>query len=600
MANIKVFSLGGQDERWKSCHVIEVDGDVYIINAGLKTPLFGELGVSSILPDYSMLTTYRDKIKGIFIGEAAYENFGGLPYLFEHIKNNTPIFTSKLGQTIITSHFSKSRRKIVEPSALNIKPLEALKECKLGNVTVVPFHISNTVSDSYGWVFKTEDGAIIYLDDFFVNNDRLPRFSSQLNAINGITKHNNLLLMPSLGYVGKNSGWTSPNYKIRDFYHNILRQNDKKVLISITDHDMYTIGAVISLSKELNRPFSIYSPSFLDVYNTMVLRGHFGAKHPLSIKLNQINQCPNPIILVSVTRDELFKTTKNILEGTIDSIQLGEGDAFVLGSFIYPGYEMQRARLGDIAAKLDINNYSLPKTVVPMQASNEDHKFLLSLLNPKYVLPVNGLYKSMTNYERILKHTYLKEDQLIKTENGEIVFFKDGNLDSSAHDHFDIVEQYVGSNSSDSIAKTILYERNEMAENGVVVLTLPYDAEKNKLIDAIKISAYGVVKKDEHTNDKLAELTELINKDVANCLSIDARGRINTSETHKALKKLVSKVFEKNFDKRPLMLPCIIDVNNYRNRKTRYVIEDEPLIINDPDDEIPSNNEDEIEACEIE
>lgn len=597
MANIKVFSLGGQDERWKSCHVIEVDNDVYIINAGLKTPLFGELGVSSILPDYSVLTQYADRIKGIFIGQAAYENFGGLPYLFEHIKSNTPIYTSRLGQTIITSHFTKTRRKFIEPSSLNIKPLEALKEVRLGNVTVIPFHISNNVSDSYGWVFRTVDGSIVYLDDFFVNNDRLPRFSSQLNLINTLTKYNTLLLMTSLGFVGNNSGWTSPNYKVRDFYQSVLRENSGKVIISITDHDMYTIGAVISLSKEMNRPFSIYSPAFLDVFNAMVLRGHFGSKHPLSIKLSKINQCSNAIVLVSATRDEIYKTSKNILEGNVEAIKLGEKDAFILGTYIYPGYEMQRAKLGDLAAKLDINNYSLPKNIIPMQASNEDHKFLLSLLNPKYVLPVNGLFKSMVNYEKILKHTYLKENQLLKTDNGEIINFVNGELNPKFDITLSLTEQYVGSNSSDTIAKTILYERNEMAENGVVVLTLPYDSDKNKIVDAIKISAYGVIKKDANTNSKLNELTEIINKDVANCLIIDAKGRINTTETHKALKKLVSKFFEKNFDKRPLMLPCIIDVNNQKNKKNKINIA--PISLADID-EIPNNDQDQIEGCEIE
>lgn len=599
MANIKVFSLGGQDERWKSCHVIEVDNDVYIINAGLKTPLFGELGVSSILPDYSVLTKYANRIKGIFIGQAAYENFGGLPYLFGHIKNNTPIFTSKMGQTIITSHFTKTRRKFIEPSTLNIKPVEALKEIPLGNVTVIPFHITNNVSDSYGWVFKTKDGSIVYLDDFFVNNDRLPRFSSQLNLINTLTKFNTLLLLPSLGFVGNNTGWTSPNYKVRDFYQTILRENQGKVVISITDHDMYTIGAIISLSKEMNRPFSIYSPAFLDIFNAMVARGHFGSKHPMSIKLSQINQSPNAIVIVSATRDELYKTTKSILDGSVDAIKLGENDAFVLGSYIYPGYEMQRAKLGDYAAKLDINNYSLPKTIYPMQASNEDHKFLISLLAPKYVMPVNGLYKSMINYERIAKHTYLKENQIIKSENGEIISFVDGELvTKEKNDIIHLTEQYVGSTSSSSIAKSILYERNEMAENGVVVLILPFDSTQKKIIDAIKISSYGVIKKDNLTANKLKEITDIINKDIANCIIIDNRGRINTAETHKALKKLVGKVFEKNFDKRPLMLPCIIDVTNSKNRKNTVQLND--TFFDELEEEIPNNKEECIEVCEIE
>ena len=49
---IRLFALGGLDEDGKNMLVIEIDGDIYIVESGLKFPDFkGALGVECIVPD---------------------------------------------------------------------------------------------------------------------------------------------------------------------------------------------------------------------------------------------------------------------------------------------------------------------------------------------------------------------------------------------------------------------------------------------------------------------------------------------------------------------------------------------------------------------
>ena len=64
---IKITALGGLNERGKNMYVVEVDTEIYILDAGLKYPDDKMLGIDYIIPNYDYLKEHKKNIKGIFI-----------------------------------------------------------------------------------------------------------------------------------------------------------------------------------------------------------------------------------------------------------------------------------------------------------------------------------------------------------------------------------------------------------------------------------------------------------------------------------------------------------------------------------------------------
>ena len=52
---IKIGAIGGLDENGKNCFIIEVDNDIFVIEAGLKYPDKFTLGIDYIVPDFTYL-----------------------------------------------------------------------------------------------------------------------------------------------------------------------------------------------------------------------------------------------------------------------------------------------------------------------------------------------------------------------------------------------------------------------------------------------------------------------------------------------------------------------------------------------------------------
>ena len=65
--HIKIIALGGVGEIGKNMYITEVDGDIYIVDAGLMFPEEEMLGIDIVIPDISYLTANKDRVKAIFL-----------------------------------------------------------------------------------------------------------------------------------------------------------------------------------------------------------------------------------------------------------------------------------------------------------------------------------------------------------------------------------------------------------------------------------------------------------------------------------------------------------------------------------------------------
>lgn len=558
MAKIKFLALGGQDERDKNAFYVEVDNEIYLFNAGVKVPVNGALGINMITPDFSYLKENQHKIKGLFIGYPTFPNMAGIPYLVDELDVQLEIFTSEIGRIVIETYFEKKLKhlKVKVPKITVVQPIN---DFKVGHNFVTAFKISNSMPWSFGWVLKTTDGAIVCIDDFIINNDKTKAFDSQIQFLPNITKQNTLALITTMGNVGNFSGFTAPNFKNKAFYEGVIGNAKGRVIVACNNKDSYTILTLATIAKNLSRPFIIYSNTFLNVFSGIIKNKIFNSKGLLSLPITEINKSENAIVVIVDHKDNLFSKLFSIVEKKLDILQLKETDTFVLGTQLLPGYEGQGARLLDALSIMDIDNFVLPKTILPLMASDEDQKQLINLLKPKYVFPVQGLYKNYVNYERVITQTWVKHDQIYFLYNGEGYEINDGKIAPKMFT-VKLTEKYINQAGILDVGSSILHERKQMANNGIILLTIPLDKKNQKFVKEIQLESYGVIKENEETKQEIQEIQETFLNLLGENIVLDAKKMINIKETKLNIKKILAKLFEKKFNKRPVVLPSIIEV----------------------------------------
>lgn len=556
MSNINFFSLGGMDENEKACYVLEVNDNYYVFNLGITIPVYTKLGIKKVIPYIDWIEQNAKLIKGIFIGNATHRNMGALQYVYDKIKN-IPIYTSKIGSVVLKSYLNKkSMQKYPNFTDLNIKVLEPHKNCNIGPIEIIPFRVATSLPDSYGWIIKTNDGNIVYIDEFIISSDRNNAFINDITKINLFTKGKNLLLINNVGNIAKNAGFTSPNHKSKHFYNEIINRSiNNRVIVGCFDTDIHTFLTLAQIAKEKSIPFIIYNPIFMNVFATISNEGMFSNKGLLLLPIHKINEMKRGIVLLSSTPDRLFSKLISLTNDEDDILKLKKSDKVILGFKTISGFEKIEAEIMDRYAKLDISVQSIPKTILKMEASIEDHKFLVNELKPKYIIPTLGMYSEVIKYGNALKEVGYDENNIAMLDNGEIFSLVDG-VHVKQNKKIDVHEVYVGSQGILDEGENILQERQIMSENGIIFYSLEM-GENNKFKDSsIEMKHFGVVTDDKVNNDWFNQLEKETFSYASKVL--EETKKYDAKEFKQIIKKHIAKSIEKTFMKTPIIIVTII------------------------------------------
>ena len=245
MTKIEFVCFGGQDEKNKVCDALIINDDIYILGCGVSCYSTVTLGIKKTIPDFSYLIDNKQKIKGIFIPTASYELFGGLQFLLKLIPN-LPIYTSNLGQTIINNFleriFNNKNIKNHEIDSFktkyNVNVLKPLTINKISNIDVMAFRTACFMPQSLGFIFKTNSGSIIYIDNFIIPTNANSALYDLLNEINKFTNNNVLLLISSIGHNIDNQSFTTPNYSVSSFFENCIKDENLVIDLCSTNQKM--------------------------------------------------------------------------------------------------------------------------------------------------------------------------------------------------------------------------------------------------------------------------------------------------------------------------------------------------------------------------
>ena len=564
MAKIEYIIFGGQDEREKSCSALVIDGDIFVINCGIAVPSDVVLGIQKILPDFTWLIENKNKVKGIFVPVATYSNYGGLEFLTKHLPN-VPVYTSFLGKFIISNYFkhrtandAEDRNEVNFNNKLEFEVLAPLVGKKIGNTTVYAFRTASFLPNSFGLIFNTSSGGIIFLDEFIISTNKNVAFYDMIFEINMITKYNNLLLLVS---VGRNIGkltFASPHYSVNDFYDNILTDVNDRTIVAVNDEDVYKVISLANIASKKSLPFVIFSNTLSKVFDFMVQSKIISLPNLLTVSDSKINEMKKGIIVITGTTQRLIAKIQKIIDGEDPKVQFVDTDTFIYSNHTINGYEKMEANMFDEINRLNVHKtIKIPNSILSMSQCNEDHKFMLNLLKPKYVIPLAGLYMDFVTYQALSKYANVEPKNILLIENGQMLTFENEKL-VSKNKKIKLEEQYVGTQGVLDVAANSLFERDQMAENGCVLVSLLIDKRAKKITHS-NFNLVGVVNVNDEKNKPIIDEINGFLIDYINNLLTHMKENENISkENQNTFKKQIIKQYEKKFGKRPLILLTIL------------------------------------------
>ena len=553
MDQVRIFALGGLDEDGKNMLVVEVNEAIFIIEAGLKYPDTGQLGVEFIIPDFSYLIENKERIQGIFITHAHDDVVAALPYLLKQV--NAPVYTGALTANIIHEMLKKEGIK-------NAK-IHRLKRCSkqtIGGVKIRTFPMTHAFPDNFGLAISTDQGYIVYTGEFIVDYDMLQKeYLCDLNELSDIGKKGVLCLLCESQGADK-SGHTAPKHRITSLIEPIFEASEgTRILISCYSQSLFRIIEIIELAKKFNRKIFFHDKGIRELLKHLETMKYY--RVPKEMEINEKNfsdDMEDVVVLISGNGKNLFRTMTNIANHEDAHVSFRTSDTIIVASPIVSGTELDASNMENEIYKEGGKIYTLDsKTVLSMHPSSEDLKMMLYLFQPKYYIPIKGEYRHLYVNANLATKMGYSPDRILILENGQIALFENKILKSVAQ-RLELEDTMIDGKENWDVTGVVLKDREVLSTDGVMIIGVGVNHKTKEISNGPDVQTRGLIylKDAEYIIKEVGNIME-------NCIEKAVKEKRYDSLTVRAeARDKISKYLMKETGKRPMVLPVIMEINS--------------------------------------
>lgn len=483
--NIKVFALGGLGEVGKNMYVIESEDEIILIDSGI---MFADsnYGVQYIIPDYTYLIKNNEKIKALFITHGHEDHIGGIPHLLRKVSIPV-IYASGLAIDLIKNKISEFYNL-----TCNLQEFTSSSEFNFKNFIVTFFRTNHSIPDSFGIAIKTRLGYIVHTGDFKFDFTPLG-YHTEYSKITELGDKGVLCLLSDStnALVDK---FSVSERKIGESIKSIFTNIKGRILISTFASNVYRVQQIIEASIACGRKVIVYGRSMEKTIKVALKNGYIKCPDSIFINSTDLSKIPNNKITIITTgsQGEPLAALSRIANGTHRQIKIQKGDTIIFSSSAIPGNQESINRTINKLYKSGANvivNSPLTDTHTSGHAGETELQIMLSLLKPKYFMPIHGEYSMQKKHTELAIATGVSPANCFILENGKVLTFTDSKV-------FSLYSVQSGNVYIDDdlieIESNVIRERKQMGDDGLVAIIYSVN-KKRELIQTPNIISRGFI-----------------------------------------------------------------------------------------------------------
>ena len=553
---IKVFALAGLDEDGRDCYVVEINDDIFVLEAGSSLPDKTIPGVDCILPNLDYLIKNKERVKAYIITHGHDESFGALRFFYKYAP--APVYCTKSTMTIMEGQFSISEAKVQVDYHL-VNPSD---DIKIANRRVRFFQTCHNAVNSFGVAISTSQGNIIYTSDFIINfatNETGYRFD--LAGASELAKEETLLLMAESKAADK-KGYCSPKHRVSDLIEKAYKA-DKRLFVACYWQNMYRIREILRLASMHNKKIYCY-----DQYTATVMKHVLNAAEATKFFNDFVSKedllrvkSTDLLILMVGHSDDIYKEISALSAGlnADKRLKLTEDDIFINVAVPRPIFETVATRSMDSVYRTGADVIWIKgKDVHSMHAQEDDLRFVLNMFKPKYYFPVRGHYtKIMENAKLAVSLGIgLNHMNVFVLDNGMQLIFEEGRRPIILPNEvtgIDISPVLVDGKGLTKNSDEVVAIRQKLGVDGTVIIAATVSRSEKRIVAGPDCQMRGFVYVKE-AEPLLKSVTQIFVEEINAALlkGLDLEGAKNT------IKERARWFIRRENGREPLIEPIVI------------------------------------------
>ena len=551
-SKLKIIPLGGLNEIGKNLTVFEYENEIIVVDCGLAFPEDEMLGVDIVIPDISYLEKNKDKVKAILITHGHEDHIGAIPYFLKKI--NVPVYGSKLSLGLIkvklAEHNLEKQTKLV-----TVEPRQVLK---FGKFKVEFIRVTHSIADSMAIAITTPVGTVLHTGDFKIDYTPIDGGYMDLKRIAELGKEGVTLLLSDSTNVQR-PGHTMSERSVGKELDRLFTNCTKRIIVATFASNVHRMQQIINSAVKFKRKVAVVGRSMVNVLAVSQELGYLNAPEGTIIDIDKIGMY-NPDQLVIITtgsQGEPMAALSRMSVGEHKKVQITPDDMIIFSSSAIPGNEKSIGKIVDELERLgaEVIQNQIADVHVSGHACQEELKLMLSLVRPKYFMPVHGEYRFLKQHGQLAVDTGVAKENVFIMENGRILEIDKNSAKMTTQVTSGIV--LVDGLGVGDVGNIVLRDRQLLSENGMIIVVISLDRKTAKVVSGPDIVTRGFVYVREN-EPLIDEIKEVAKKELSKCEEQNIR-EWSTIKT-KVRESLIKYIYTKT-KRQPMILPILMDVD---------------------------------------
>ncbi|HIX15636.1 MAG TPA: ribonuclease J [Candidatus Hungatella pullicola] len=546
---VKIIPLGGLEQIGMNITAFEYEDSIIVVDCGLAFPSDDMLGIDLVIPDVTYLKQNIDKVKGFVITHGHEDHIGALPYILKEV--NVPVYGTKLTIALIENKLKEhnllknTKRKVIRHG----------QSINLGCFRIEFIKTNHSIADASALAIFSPAGVILHTGDFKI--DYTPVFGepANLERFAELGKKGVLALMCDSTNAIR-PGFTPSERTVGRTFDNIFSDHkNNRIIVATFASNVDRVQQIINSAAKYGRKAVVEGRSMVNVIGTASELGYINIPEGTLIDIDHLKNYPDEqtVLITTGSQGESMAALSRMASSTHKKVSIKPNDVVILSSSPIPGNEKAISKV--------INELSMKgaeviceDTHVSGHACQEEIKLMYALTRPKYSIPVHGEYRHLMAQKKVVEAMGIPKENVIIMSSGDVVELNEESWDIVGHVQSGGI--LVDGLGVGDVGNIVLRDRQNLAQNGIIVVVLTLEKYSNQLLAGPDIVSRGFVYVRE-SEDLMEDARAVVSDAVADCLDrhVNDWGKIKN-----IIRDSLSDFLWKRMKRNPMILPIIMEV----------------------------------------
>jgi ribonuclease J len=552
---LEVVPLGGLGEFGMNMMAVSWGDTTILVDAGVMFPDPDQLGVDLIIPDLSYVEARRDRVKALVLTHGHEDHIGGVPHV-------VPLFDGPIYGTAFTLALVEPK---LEEAGLDasgrLKTVSAREVVTVGPLTVEFIRVTHSMPDCVALAITTPVGTIIHTGDFKIDQTPIDGRHFDLHRFAELGAAGVLALFADSTNIDR-PGFTGSETEVVDAFEELFTATQGKLVVAAFSSSIYRAQLLVDLAAQFDRKVAFVGRSL--VQSTEIAQRLGFLRIPAGVQIRDVDVPSHPardvLCITTGSQGEPQAALPRIAIDDHRHVRLGTDDTVVFSARAIPGNEKAIARtMSHITRRgADVVTESMKHVHVSGHASAEELKLVLSLVRPRYFIPIHGEYRQLAQHARVAQRVLGTGDrrvQVLLAEDGDVIQFDQHGAriaDKAPTGRVLIDVTRVG-----EVGEEVLRDRRHLAADGLVVAVIAISRAAGAMVGDPEVIARGYVVDEGQAHSLFKDAGKVIGECIE---SSSIEERTDQGLMTEKIRIELRRFFKKRSGRRPLVLPVLMEI----------------------------------------